>query len=99
MSLSTINHNDFPIRKFKQMITNRDWSLNLYNLDIEGSSPRKFGLFSNKFDFTNKNSDIDKSYPYIPKVLQKPNYNELLSYSLYSNLLIKLKNFLFYQCK
>ena len=75
MSLSTINNNDFPIRKFKQMITNRDWSLNLYNLDIEGSSPRKFGLFSNKFDFTNKNSDIDKSYPYIPKVLQKPNYN------------------------
>ena len=75
MSLSTINNNDFPIRKFKQMTTNRDWSLNLYNLDIEGSSPRKFGLFSNKFDFTNKNMDIEKSFPYIPKQLNKPNYN------------------------
>ena len=75
MSLSTINNNDFPIRKFKQMSTNRDWSLNLYNLDIEGSSPRKFGIFSNKLDFTNKNNDIDKSFPYIPKQLNKPNYN------------------------
>ena len=75
MSLSTINNNDFPIRKFKQMSTNRDWSLNLYNLDIEGSSPRKFGLFSNKLDYTNKNNDIDKSFPYIPKQLKKPNYN------------------------
>ena len=75
MSLSTINKNDFPIRKFKQIVTNRDWSLNLYNLDIEGSSPRKFGIFSNKMDYTNKNNDIDKSYPLIPKVLNKPNYN------------------------
>ena len=75
MSLSTINNNDFPIRKFKQMITNRDWSLNLYNLDIEGSSPRKFAVFSNKIDFTNKNRDIEKSFPYIPKILKKPNFN------------------------
>ena len=75
MSLSTINNNDFPIRKFKQIITNRDWSLNLYNLDIEGSSPRKFGVFANKIDFTNKNRDIEKSFPYIPKILKKPIYN------------------------
>ena len=75
MSLSTINSNDFPIKKFKQMVTNRDWSLNLYNLDIEGSSPRKFGLFSNKIDFTNKNKDIEKSSPYTQKILKKPNYN------------------------
>lgn len=75
MSLSIINNNDFPIRKFKQMSTNRDWSLNLYNLDIEGSSPRKFGLFSNKIDFTNKNNDIEKSFPYVPKQLNKPNFN------------------------
>ena len=75
MSLSTINSNDFRIKKFKQMVTNRDWSLNLYNLDIEGSSPRKFGLFSNKIDFTNKNKDIEKSSPYTQKILKKPNYN------------------------
>ena len=75
MSLSTINNNDFPIKKFKQLNTNRDWSLNLYNLDIEGTSPRKFGQFFNKIDFTNKNSDIEKSSPYIPKILNKPNYN------------------------
>ena len=36
MSLSTINNNDFPTRKFKSINTNRDWSTNLYNLDIEG---------------------------------------------------------------
>ena len=75
MSLSTINSNDFHIKKFKQMVTNRDWSLNLYNLDIEGSSPRKFGIFSNKIDFTNKNKDIEKSSPYTQKILKKPNYN------------------------
>ena len=49
--------------QFKKLNTNRDWSLNLYNLDIEGSSPRKFGYFFNKEDFTNKNSDIEKSSP------------------------------------
>jgi len=75
MSLSTINNNDFPIKKFKQMNTNRDWSLNLYNLDIEGTSPRKFSLFYNKIDFINKNNDIEKSYPIIPKQYKKPNYN------------------------
>ena len=75
MSLSTINNNDFPIKKFKQMNTNRDWSLNLYNLDIEGASPRKSSLFYNKIDFINKNNDIEKSYPLIPKQYNKPNYN------------------------
>ena len=62
MYLSTINSNDFPLKKFKQLTTNRDWSLNLYNLDIEGSSPTKFGLFTKKVDFTNNNRDIEKSY-------------------------------------
>ena len=75
MSLSTLNKNDFPIKKINQINTKRDWSLNLYNLDIEGSSPRKFGHFFNKIDFTNKNNDIEKSSPYIPKILNKPNYN------------------------
>ena len=58
--LSNINNKN---KKFKKLNTNRDWSLNLYNLDIEGSSPRKFGYFFNKEDFTNKNSDIEKSSP------------------------------------
>ena len=63
MYLSTMTHNDFPIRKFKQLQTKRNWSINLYNLDIEGSSPRKFGAFHQKIDFINKNDDIEKSFP------------------------------------
>jgi hypothetical protein len=56
--------------------TNREWSLNLYNLDIEGSSPRKFGFFFNKEDFTNKNSDIEKSSPKsYNKNINKISYN------------------------
>ena len=58
--LSNINDKN---HQFKKLNTNRDWSLNLYNLDIEGSSPRKFGYFFNKEDFTNKNSDIEQSSP------------------------------------
>ena len=58
--LSKINDKN---HHFKKLNTNRDWSLNLYNLDIEGSSPRKFGYFIHKEDFTNKNSDIEKSSP------------------------------------
>jgi len=76
MYLSTVNNNDFPTRKFKQLHTNRNWSINLYNLDIEGSSPRKFGAFNQKIDFTNKNDDIEKSSPKILHVkLNKPEYN------------------------
>ena len=33
MSLSTINSNDAKIRPFKKIDTQRDWSINLYNLD------------------------------------------------------------------
>ena len=76
MYLSTMTHNDFPIRKFKQLETKRNWSINLYNLDIEGSSPRKFGAFHQKTDFTNKNDDIEKSYPKLLHIkLKKPEYN------------------------
>ena len=63
MYLSTMTQKDFPLRKFKQLETKRNWSINLYNLDIEGSSPRKFGAFHQKIDFTNKNDDIEKSFP------------------------------------
>jgi len=75
MYLSSLNSNDYPIRKFKQMSSNREWSLNLYNLDIKGSSPRKFGLLTKKIDFTNNNKDIDKSSPsqLFKKVI--PNYS------------------------
>ena len=76
MSLSTMTCNDFPLRKFKQLHTNRNWSINLYNLDIEGSSPRRFGAFNQKIDYTNKNDDIEKSSPKIlHKALKKPEYN------------------------
>ena len=63
MYLSTMTQRDFPLKKFKQLQTNRNWSINLYNLDIEGSSPRKFGAFHQKIDYTNKNDDIEKSSP------------------------------------
>ena len=76
MYLSTLTNNDFKIRKFKQLHTNRNWSINLYNLDIEGSSPRKFGAFNQKIDYTNKNDDIDKSSPRKLHIkLNKPEYN------------------------
>ena len=76
MSLSTMTCSDFPLRKFKQLHTNRNWSINLYNLDIEGSSPRRFGAFNQKIDYTNKNDDIEKSSPKIlHKALKKPEYN------------------------
>ena len=71
--LSNINDKN---HQFKKLNTNREWSLNLYNLDIEGSSPRKFGFFFNKEDFTNKNSDIEKSSPKsFNKKVNKISYN------------------------
>ena len=75
MYLSSINSNDFPLKKFKQITTKRDWSSNLYNLDIEGSSPKKFGLFTKKIDFTNNNRDIEKSYPIERYKKITPNYS------------------------
>ena len=76
MSLSTIGKYDFKNRKINQITTNRDWSLNLYNLDIPGAFPRKYSLYVNKPDYTNKNDDIEKSSPNSGiKFLNKPNYN------------------------
>ena len=76
MYLSTMTNNDFPLRKFKQLHTKRNWSINLYNLDIEGSSPRRFGAFNQKIDYTNKNDDIEKSSPKkLHVLLKKPEYN------------------------
>ena len=76
MYLSTMTHNDFPLKKFKQLETKRNWSINLYNLDIEGSSPRKFGAFHQKIDYINKNDDIEESSPKKLHIkLKKPEYN------------------------
>ena len=76
MYLSTINKNDAIIRPFKKMFTQRDWSANLYNLDIESSMPRRFGVFTNKVDFINKVDDIDRTNPKILHYpLNKPEYN------------------------
>ena len=76
MYLSTINKNDAIIRPFKKMVTQRDWSANLYNLDIESSMPRRFGVFTNKIDYINKLDDIDRTNPKILHYpLNKPEYN------------------------
>ena len=61
--LSDLSNINDKRKYFKKLNTKRDWSLNLYNLDIEGSSPRKFGYFFNKEDFINKNSDIEGASP------------------------------------
>ena len=76
MYLSTINKNDAIIRPFKKMVTQRDWSANLYNLDIESSMPRRFGVFTNKVDFINKLDDIERTNPKILHYpLNKPEFN------------------------
>ena len=76
MYLSTINKNDAIIRPFKKMVTQRDWSANLYNLDIESSMPRRFGVFTNKVDYINKVDDIERTNPKILHYpLNKPEYN------------------------
>ena len=76
MYLSSINAKDAKIIPFKKINTQRDWSTNLYNLDIESSMPRTFGIFTNKVDFINKVDDIEKSSPKILHYpLNKPEYN------------------------
>ena len=76
MSLSTLTSKDFPMKKFKQIDTKRDWSVNLYNLDIGGTCPRRIGALNHKIDFINKTDDIDRSCPKLLHVgLNKPEYN------------------------
>ena len=69
MYLSSINSKDVKMRPFKKLYTLRDWSTNTYNLDIESSMPRSFGIFTNKVDFINKVDDIEKTSP---KILNFP---------------------------
>lgn len=76
MSLSTISNNDMKLRKFKAIDTQRDWSTNLYNLDIEGSSPKKYGVLHQKVDFINKVDDIERTNSKIlHHKLNKPEFN------------------------
>ena len=76
MYLDTIKKGDAVIRPFKKLYTQRNWSANLYNLDIDCSIPRRFGVFTNKVDFINKNDDIERTNPRILHYpLNKPEYN------------------------
>ena len=76
MSIQTLSSKNFPMKKFKQLDITRDWSVNLYNSDIERSSPRCVGSFNQKVDFVNKNEDIERSWPKIlHMLLNKPEYN------------------------
>lgn len=77
MYLSVINSSDASMKPFKKISTQRDWSTNLYNLDIESSMPRSFGIFNNKVDFINKIDDIEKASPkpLYDKPIIKPEYN------------------------
>ena len=74
MYLSSLNSRDYPLRFFKKLNTKRDWSANLYNLDIEKSVPFRSNVFTNKIDFINKLDDIEKSHP--NKIKNNINYNK-----------------------
>ena len=70
-----LDSSDFPIKKFKQIDTKRDYSLNNYSLDIDGAFPKKHGIYSHKPLYTNSNIDIENSSPSIlNKYINKPNY-------------------------
>ena len=74
MYLDYLRERDFPIKKIKQINTNRDWSTNLYNLDIEKSVPYRSNIFTNKIDYINKIDDIEFAQPKKEKLLIKPNF-------------------------
>ena len=74
MSLDTIKEKDFPRKKINQINSKRNWSINLYNLDIDKSYPRKRDVYLNKVDFVNKIDDIEKARPAKERILNKPDY-------------------------
>ena len=74
MYLDSINSRDCPIRKINQINTKRDWSTNLYNLDIEKSVPKRSNIYTNKIDYINKIDDIDKAQPNPEIILNKPDF-------------------------
>ena len=74
MYLDSIRSRDFPIRKINQINSNRDWSANLYNLDIEKSAPYRSNIYTNKIDFINKIDDIEFARPKKERIFNKPNF-------------------------
>ena len=75
MAYRNLDSRDIPMKKFKQLDTKRDWSLNNYTLDIGGASPTKRCLYIHKPDFTLINEDIEKSSPScLHRYLDKPDY-------------------------
>jgi hypothetical protein len=74
MSLDTIKEKDYPKKKINQINSKRNWSINLYNLDIDKSYPKKNDTYLNKVDFINKIDDIEKARPTKEKILNKPNF-------------------------
>lgn len=75
MSLSTITKNDFAFKNIKNRITsNRDWSLNLYNLDIEKAMPNRQSIYTHKIDYINKVDDIEKPRPF-KNTMTRPSYS------------------------
>ena len=74
MSLDTIKDKDFHRRKINQINSKRNWSNNLYNLDIDKSYPKRADNYINKIDFINKLDDIEKAQPNKERILLKPNY-------------------------
>ena len=57
-----LDSSDFPIKKFKQLDTKRDYSLNNYSLDIDGAVPKRYGLYNQKPPYHNSNADIEKRF-------------------------------------
>jgi len=74
MYLDSIKSRDFPIKRLNQINSKRDWSANLYNLDIEKSVPYRSNIYTNKIDFINKLDDIEDAHPKKEKILVKPNF-------------------------
>jgi len=75
MILDTIKEKDFKRKGINRLISNRDWSMGLYNLDIDKSFPKRRDRYLNKIDFINKIDDIEKARPNKEKRLNKPNFS------------------------
>ena len=75
MSLDTIKEKDFKKKGINRLISNRHWSMGLYNLDIDKSFPKRTDLYLNKIDFINKIDDIEKASPKKEKHYVKPNFS------------------------
>ena len=73
MSLDTIKEKDFKKRGINRLLSNRDWSMGLYNRDIDKSFPKRRDLYLNKIDFINKIDDIEKARPNKERIFNKPN--------------------------